>query len=81
MILYGDSEGIAKRCINVVLRKARNGRVVELDIFKDEVARAVFLKGHVQKGLVVAFRIQHSIERVGGWWGAIEVQETLMLSL
>lgn len=46
MILYGDSEGIAKRCINVVLRKARNSRVVELDIFKDEVARAVFLKGH-----------------------------------
>lgn len=38
-------------------------------------------RGHVQKGLVVAFRIQHSIERVGGWWGAIEVQETLMLSL
>ena len=32
-------------------------------------------------GLVVAFRIQHSMERLGEWLGAIDVQETSMLSL
>ena len=45
MILYADSEYIAEHRIIVVLCKARTVRGIEnVEILKDELARAVFLE-------------------------------------